>query len=235
MFFIGGLPALLAVYVRSHVRESEVWQKTKHDDWSNLGRAIVSHWKLFLYIFVMMTAMNFVSHGTQDLYPTFLKIQRGLSQQAVSYVAIVYNIGAIIGGIVMGRYSDTVGRRRSMITALLLAMVVIPLWAYSPTLPLLVAGAFMLQFMVQGAWGVVPAHINELVPDSVRGFLPGFAYQCGAAVAGTAPSIQEALAERYGYANAMAGTAVTVFALAAIIVGLGREKHAAEFGVVVAK
>jgi SHS family lactate transporter-like MFS transporter len=100
---------------------------------------------------------------------------------------------------------------------------------------MLIMGAFMLQFMVQGAWGVIPAHINELAPDSVRGFLPGFAYQCGVAVAGTAISIQEALAEHYTYANAMAGTALTVFAAAAVIVALGREKHATEFGLVPAK
>jgi SHS family lactate transporter-like MFS transporter len=232
MFFIGGLPALLAIYVRSSVKESEVWQRTKHENWSNLGRAIVANWKLFLYIFVMMTMMNFISHGTQDLFPTFLKIEKGLSPAMVSYAAIVYNAGAIIGGIVVGRYSDQAGRRRAMITALILAIVLIPAWAYAPTIPILFAGAFLMQFMVQGAWGVVPAHINELVPDSVRGFLPGFAYQCGVAVAGTAPAIQEALAEHYSYANAMAGTALTVFALGALVIALGREKHATEFGII---
>lgn len=231
MFFIGGLPALLAIYVRSHVKESEVWEKTKHENWSNLGRAILSNWKIFLYIFAMMTMISFVSHSTQDLYPTFLRVGRGLSPQTVSYIAIVYNVGAIFGGIIMGRYSDMVGRRRAMVTSLILGIVVIPMWAYAPTAPMLFMGAFMMQFMVQGAWGVVPAHINELVPDSVRGFLPGFAYQCGVAVAGTAASIQEALAERYSYSSAMAGTAVTVFAIAAVVIALGREKHAAEFGV----
>src|ERR1041385_6616418 len=119
-----------------------------------------------------------------------------------------------------------------MVTSLLLAIVAIPLWAYAPNTALLMTGAFMLQFMVQGAWGVVPVHINELAPDSVRGFLPGFAYQCGVAVAGTAPTIQEALAEHYGYPNTMAATATIVFLLAALVVWLGREKHATEFGVV---
>jgi SHS family lactate transporter-like MFS transporter len=230
MFFIGGLPALLAVYVRLGVKESEVWQQTKSESWSHLGRAIVSHWKLFLYIFAMMTMMNFVSHGTQDMYPTFLKTQRGFDDRSVSYIAIIYNIGAIIGGLVMGKYSDMVGRRRAMVTSLLLAIVAIPLWAFAPTTALLVMGAFMLQFMVQGAWGVVPAHINELAPDSVRGFLPGFAYQCGVAVAGSVAYIEAVFAARFSYASAMALTAVTVFSLAAIVVALGREKHAAEFG-----
>ncbi len=232
MFFIGGIPALVAIYVRSHVKESEVWERTKAQNWAHLGRAILANWKTFLYIFLLMTLMNLVSHGTQDLYPTFLKVERGLSQQTVSYTAIFYNIGAIIGGIVMGRYSDRVGRRRAMVTALTLAIVMIPVWAYAPTVPLLMMGAFALQFMVQGAWGVVPAHITELVPDPVRGFLPGFAYQCGAAVAGLAPSIQVALAERYSYANAMAMTALTVFVIAAVVIWFGREHHGATFGAV---
>jgi SHS family lactate transporter-like MFS transporter len=232
MFFIGGLPALLAVYVRLGVRESEVWEKTRHTEWSHLGRAIVSNWRLFLYLFVMMTMMNFVSHGTQDMYPTFLKEQRGFNERTVSYIAIIYNVGAILGGLAMGWYSDRVGRRRAMVTSLLLAMLAIPLWAYAPTTPLLVAGAFALQFMVQGAWGVVPAHINELSPDSVRGFLPGFAYQCGVAVAGTVAYIEAVFAARFSYASAMALTAATVFTLAAVVVSLGSERHAQEFGIV---
>jgi SHS family lactate transporter-like MFS transporter len=232
MFFIGGLPALLAIYVRLGVRESEVWERTKSANWGNLGRAILSHWKLFLYIFVMMTMMNFVSHGTQDFYPTFLKDHRGFTPQQASYIAIVYNLGAIVGGIVMGYYSDRVGRRRAMVTSLLLAIVVIPLWAYAPTTALLVVGAFLLQFMVQGAWGVVPAHINELAPDQVRGFLPGFAYQCGVAVAGSIVYLQAVLANRFSFAGTMALTALIVFAGAAVVVSLGRERHRQEFGVV---
>ena len=235
MFFLGGLPALVAIYIRLGVKESEVWERTKHDNWSQLGRAIVANWKTFLFIFVMMTMMNFVSHGTQDLYPLFLQIDKGLTARKVSDVAMIYNVGAILGGIALGRYSDIVGRRRAMVTALVLAVTMVPVWAYAPTVPLLMMGAFMLQFFVQGAWGVVPAHINELAPDSVRGFLPGFAYQCGVAVAGTAPTIQEALAEHYGYPNTMAATATIVFLLAALVVWLGREKHAREFGVVMAK
>ena len=231
MFFIGGVPALLAVYVRMRVKESEVWEKTRAKNWSHLGRAILAHWRIFLYIFVMIFAMSLVSHGTQDMYPTFLKQYRGFTAQQASYVGMVYNLGAIVGGIVLGRYSDLMGRRRAMVTSLLLAIVFVPLWAYVPTTAPLLFGAFMLQFMVQGAWGVVPAHITELTPDTVRGFLPGFAYQCGVAVGGWISVVQDALKDRMSYANAMALTAVAVFVLAAIIVGLGREKHAAEFGV----
>jgi MFS transporter, SHS family, lactate transporter len=231
MFFIGGLPALLSLYVRFGVRESEVWEKTRHTEWAHLGRAIFSNWRIFVFLFAMLTAMGFVSHGTQDLFPTVLKSGWGFSERHVAYIVMVSNVGAIIGGIVMGRYSDRAGRRRSMVTSLLLALVVIPLWAYAPTVGLLVAGAFLIQFLVQGAWGVIPAHINELVPDSVRGFLPGFAYQCGMAVAGLAPSIQEALAGRVGYPAAMAGTCLIAFSVSAVIVKSGREQHAAEFGI----
>jgi SHS family lactate transporter-like MFS transporter len=230
MFFIGGLPALLALFVRFRVKESEVWAKTKHESWSGLGRGIASHWRTFLYLVAMMTMMNFVSHGTQDMYPTFLGEQRGFSPKQVALIAVIYNIGAVLGGIVMGRYSDRVGRRRAMVTSLLLAVFVIPLWAYAPSTPLLVLGAFALQFCVQGAWGVVPAHLSELSPDPVRGFLPGFAYQCGVLIAGTAATIEALVAARFSYASAMALMAVTVFTLAALVVALGMERHAVEFG-----
>jgi SHS family lactate transporter-like MFS transporter len=230
MFFIGGLPALLAIYVRLGVRESEVWQKTKAKTWAHLGEAIVSHWKLFLYIFAMMTLMNAVSHGTQDYYPTFLKDFRGFTAAEVSYVAVVYNVGAILGGITVGYYSDRIGRRRAMVIALLLVIAAIPLWAYAPSTSLLVVGAFALQFMVQGAWGVVPAHINELAPDTVRGFLPGFAYQCGVAAAGSIVYLQAVVSSYFSPAATMALTAVSVVAVAAVVVGLGRERHAHAFG-----
>jgi SHS family lactate transporter-like MFS transporter len=180
----------------------------------------------------MMAAMNFVSHGTQDLFPTFLKVARGFDPKQVAYMGIVYNVGAILGGLVMGYYSDKVGRRRSMITSLLLATAVIPLWVMAPTTALLVAGAFLMQFMVQGAWGVVPVHINELAPDSVRGFLPGFAYQCGVAVAGVAPTLQEALAKHYSMASVMALSCGLAFLIAAFIIYMGHERHRTEFGVI---
>src|ERR1041385_4617203 len=175
MFFIGGIPALLALYVRSFVKESEVWERTRHTDWKAYGRGLASHLPLFFYLFVLMMMMNFVSHGTQDMYPTFLKRDWNFTPQRIAIITSIANVGAITGGILFGLYSDRMGRRRAIVTALLLAIVFIPLWAFSKTAPLLVVGAFAMQFMVQGAWGVIPVHINELAPDSVRGFLPGFA------------------------------------------------------------
>src|SRR6266404_6508264 len=230
MFFIGGLPALLAIYVRLKVKESEVWKQTRHESWGELGRSIVSHWKLFLYLVVLMMMMTFVSHGTQDMYPTLLKRQWGFSPQKVAAVTAISMFGAIAGGVVVGLISDRFGRRRSMIAALAGALAVIPLWAFSPSLVLLITGGFLMQFMVQGAWGVIPAHLSELSPDSVRGFLPGFAYQCGVLLAGSVAYIEALFAKRMSYATAMALTAVAVFIGAIIITALGREQRGIRFG-----
>jgi MFS transporter, SHS family, lactate transporter len=230
MFFIGGIPALLALYVRSFVKESEVWERTRHRDWGAYGRGLLSHLPLFFYLFVLMMMMNFVSHGTQDMYPTFLKRDWNFTPQRIAMITAIANVGAITGGILFGFYSDRVGRRRAIVSALVLAVVVIPLWAFSKTVPLLVVGGFTMQFMVQGAWGVIPAHINELAPDSVRGFLPGFAYQCGVAVAGTVAYIEAIFADHMTYATAMAFTAATVFILGAVAAWAGKEKRGVAFG-----
>jgi MFS transporter, SHS family, lactate transporter len=230
MFFIGGLPALLALFVRYRVEESEVWQRTRHKDWSSLGRGIASHWKLFLYLTLLMAGMNLVSHGTQDMYPTFLQRDWGFSPQKRAALTAFSMIGAIVGGISFGYLSDRIGRRRSIVLALILAILIIPVWASSPSLAGLVIGAFAMQFMVQGAWGVIPAHITELSPDSVRGFMPGFAYQCGVLVASSVAYLEAVLATRMTYAQSMAIVAVAVFTAAAVIAWLGRERHAVEFG-----
>jgi len=230
MFFLGGLPALLAVFVRMRVKESEVWQKTRTSDWSQLRRSILSNWKLFLYLVLLMTFMNFSSHGTQDLYPTFLQRYWHFDASKRSMISAIASIGAICGGTLFGYYSDFRGRKRAIITALLLGIAVIPLWALSPTTALLVAGAFLMQFMVQGAWGVIPAHLSELSPDSVRGFLPGFSYQCGVLISASIVYIQPLIAEHFSYANTMALSAGVVFLGGAIVTAAGRERHGQIFG-----
>lgn len=230
MFFIGGLPALLGLYVRFHVKESAVWEQQQKRSWANLGREIASHWKLFLYLTVLMMMMNFTSHGTQDMYPTFLQRHWGMGSTQRAGITAISMVGAILGGLVFGFFSDRFGRRRAMIVALLSAILMIPLWAYAPSIPLLVTGAFLIQFMVQGAWGIIPAHLSELSPDSVRGFLPGFAYQCGVLLAGSVGYVEALLAQKISYANAMAITAVVVFSLAALVAALGREKAGIHFG-----
>jgi SHS family lactate transporter-like MFS transporter len=230
LFFIGGLPALLALFVRFKVKESEVWKKTKHESWGQLGRSIAANWKLFIYLTILMMMMNFVSHGTQDMYPTFLERHWGFSPRDRVLITGLSMVGAIIGGVVFGFISDRWGRKRSMILALICAIAVVPLWAFAPSLALLILGAFLLQFMVQGAWGIIPAHLSELSPDSVRGFLPGFAYQCGVLLAGSVAYIEALFAERMSYGAAMSLTAVTVFAGAIVAVAAGREKRGIRFG-----
>ena len=207
LFFVGGLPALLALYVRFHVKESEVWEKTKTKDWGQLGRAITANWKLFLYICVLMMGMNLASHGTQDMFPTFLQRQWHFGPAQKSTVTAISAFGAVVGGTLFGLLSDRMGRRRSMVIALVLALFLIPLWAYAPSVPLLVLGAFLMQFMVQGAWGVIPAHLSELSPDAVRGFLPGFGYQIGVLLASSVAYIEALFARHTSYSNAMAATA----------------------------
>ena len=230
LFFIGGLPALLALFVRARVKESDVWRESRQETWRGLGRAIASNWKLFLYLVLLMAMMNLVSHGTQDMYPTFLQRDWGFSPTRRAALTAFSMVGALSGGVVCGLYSDRLGRRRTIVLALVGALVVIPLWAFAPSLPLLVAGAFVMQFFVQGAWGVIPAHITELSPDSVRGFLPGFAYQCGVALASSIPHLQALFAAGASYASAMARSAAVVFALGAIVAGLGRERRGVAFG-----
>jgi MFS transporter, SHS family, lactate transporter len=234
MFFLGGLPALLAIFVRVRVKESEVWEKTRTADWGQLRRSILSNWKLFFYLMLLMTFMNFTSHGTQDLYPTFLQRYWHFDASKRSIISAIASVGAICGGTFFGWYSDVRGRRRSIVTALLLAIVLIPLWALSPNTALLVAGAFLMQFMVQGAWGVIPAHLSELSPDSVRGFLPGFAYQCGVLISASIVYIQALFAEHFSYATTMALSAAVVILGGAIVAGMGRERHRLVFGSVAA-
>ncbi len=230
MFFIGGLPALLGLFVRYRVKESEVWQKTRQSSWGNLGSEIVSHWKLFLYLTVLMTMMSSTSHGTQDMFPTFLQRQWGIGPTERALISGISMVGAILGGLLVGFLSDHFGRRRSMVAALVGAVALVPLWAYAPTVTWLIVGAFLIQFLIQGAFGVIPAHLSELSPDSVRGFLPGFAYQCGVLLAGSVVYLEAILAQHTSYANAMAFTAFIVLTLAAVVVALGREKRGIEFG-----
>jgi SHS family lactate transporter-like MFS transporter len=230
MFFLGGLPALLALFVRFHVKESEVWEKSRKENWGQLGRSIAGHWKLFLYLTALMTMMSFSSHGTQDMYPTFLQRQWGFDPRKRSVITAISMVGAIIGGTLMGLVSDRIGRKRALILSLLCAMATIPLWAWAPNVGLLIAGAFIMQFFVQGAWGIIPAHLTELSPDDIRGFLPGFAYQCGVLMSASVAYIEAVTAARFTYSIAMAITAVVVFTGAAVAMALGPEKKGIHFG-----
>ena len=230
LFFIGGLPALLAIFVRARVTESEVWLKTRERTWTGLGRTLWAQFPLFCYLTLLMALMNMASHGTQDLYPTFLQRAWNFGPGTRSALTAFSMVGALIGGVVFGHWSQRFGRRRTIIVALLAAVLVVPLWAYAPSLALLSAGAFLMQFFVQGAWGVIPAHITELAPDQVRGALPGFAYQCGALIAGLLPLAENATAGHLGYPAAMSLAAASAFVVCALVAALGRERRGVVYG-----
>jgi len=231
LFFIGGLPALLTLFVRAKVKEPEAWHRSRVD-WQTYTRAIVLNWSRFLYLVLLMGMMNFISHGTQDMYPTFLQQQHGFAPQRTADFTVFSMFGAICGGLAFGYFSDHKGRRRAMITAILLAAAVIPLWVFAPNLPLILLGGFLMQFMVQGAWGVIPAHINELSPDQLRGFFPGLAYQFGVLIASGSAYFEARMAHSmtFTYAQAMGLFAATVLLLGALVVRLGPEEHRVEFG-----
>jgi len=228
MFFIGGLPALLTLFIRSKVKEPEAWKRSR-TDWNTYWRSILSHWKMFLYLVLLMTMMNFAGHGTQDLYPRFLQ-RRGFGTGGVAIISMIGAMGAVCGGVFFGFFSDRLGRRRAMVTALLLAFLLIPLWILAPTAGLLVLGAFLIQFMVQGAFGVVPSHINELSPDQGRGFFPGFAFQIGVLCASSIAYVEALLGERFSYEKSMGILAAIVFLAAVVVIALGPEAKGIAFG-----
>ena len=230
LFFLGSLPAVLLIWlIRFKVKESEVWQKSKSRSWGEQWREMLSHWRLFLYLLAFMTMMLFASHGTQDMYPTFLQRQWHFSPMRRSAITAFSGVGAIIGGIIVGHLSDKWGRRRAIITAFVVAIAMIPVWAFAPNQGLLVVGAFLMQFCVQGAWGVIPAHLAELSPNSVRAFLPGFAYQSAGVLASSVVYIEAVYAQKTSYGTAMALTAASVFILASIMAALGRERRGHTF------
>lgn len=229
MFWAGGVPALLAFYIRFKVRESEAWKQHRAPTLGAIVKTAGGHWKIFCYLVLLMTLMMFLSHGTQDLYPDFLKSERGFAPATVSYMAILYNIGAVLGAIVFGHVSENIGRRKSMIAALVLSLAMIPTWAFGGSLGLLALGAFMMQVGVQGAWGIIPAHLNELAPDAVRGLMPGFAYQLGILFAAPTNTLEYALRDHLGYAWALAAFEITNIALLITVVALGSEKKGKSF------
>jgi SHS family lactate transporter-like MFS transporter len=233
MFMVGIIPALLVLYIRRNVPESPSWSKQAAIERGSTLTVLKSHWRLGIYAVVLMTAFNFFSHGTQDLYPTFLQVEHGLSPHAVGIVAVIYNIGAICGGILFGTLSERFGRRRCIVISALLCLPVIPLWAFSESAALLAVGAFLMQFFVQGAWGVVPVHLNELSPETARGTFPGFVYQLGNLLASVNATLQAAIATHFGgnYGLALALVAGTVAVIIALLTAVGTEAK----GVVFAK
>ena len=239
LFVAGALPAILVIYIRAHVPESPVWERhrsRKQGTPFSVTQFVKQHGKLFIYAVLLMTAFNYMSHGTQDLYATFLEKQRGFGVSQKSIITIVYAIGAICGGTVIGFMSQRWGRRRSIILSAVCGMLLIPIWIFAPATGLLVLGGFLMQFMVQGAWGVVPVHLNELSPPDFRGTFPGLAYQLGNCAAAFAAQQQAWLAEHFrtadgnpNYALTMALVESVVFLAIIILAAIGREERGKEF------
>jgi SHS family lactate transporter-like MFS transporter len=235
MFVIGALPAFLVIYIRTKVDESPAWlegrERAKHKTKSHIGRDLLTFAGSFLFLIVLMFAFNSFSHGTQDLYPTFLQKNHGFTPKTVGLIAIVYNIGALLGGVTFGAWSEKIGRRKAIVIAALCAIPCIPLWAYANSVALLALGGFLMLFMVQGAWGVVPAHLNELSPPAVRGTFPGLAYQLGNLLSSRNSVIQAKLAEeRYGgsFAPVLTWTVMIIASLVAVVTWFGGEKKGAD-------
>ncbi len=229
MFWIGALPALLALYIRTKVPESEAWKQHRAASTGEVLRAVAGQWPRFLYLVLLMTFMMFLSHGTQDLYPDFLGEVHKISAIGRANIAMIYNVGAVVGAVLFGLLSQAAGRRKGMLAALALSLLVIPIWAFSGSLTMLVVGAFVMQMGVQGTWGVIPVHLNELSADAARGLMPGLAYQLGILFASPTNSIEFGLHHKFGYQWALAGfEIVTIVALAVLLIS-GTEAHSREF------
>jgi MFS transporter, SHS family, lactate transporter len=228
MFFLGGAPMLLSLFILTKVKESEAWHEHK-TDWTTYRRSILQHWPRFLYLVALMAMMNFISHGTQDLYPTFLQTQRHYSAGDTANLTMLANVGAVLGGLIFGYYSDRAGRKKAMVIAAFGALVVVPLWILAPSTALIAVGVFLMQFFVQGAWGVIPAHINELSPGHLRGFFPGFAYQLGVLVASSITYVEAVLGEHFTYAQSMGFLAAMVMVGGIIVISVGPEARGVSF------
>jgi MFS transporter, SHS family, lactate transporter len=233
MFMLGVLPALLIFFIRREVPESPAWlagQAQKIAEGPHpLWVAIKQRWPLFIYAIVFMAAFNYMSHGTQDLYPTFLTLQHGFTPALVGSLTAIMNVGAIAGGVLFGWLSQRWGRRNMILVCAVLGLAIIPLWAFSQTAVLLGIGGFLMQIAVQGAWGIIPAHLNEISPDEVRGTFPGFTYQIGNLISANALQLESAFAaNKYplpsghpDYAKAMAVVAGVVFISIIVFTALG--------------
>ncbi|WP_232525000.1 MFS transporter [Nocardioides mangrovicus] len=239
LFALSIVPALISLLIRTRVGESEVWQASKDEMkvTQTSVRDVLLQPKVlrrFGYLIVLMTAFNWMSHGTQDVYPTFLKATdqggAGLAEHTALIIAIIYNVGAIVGGLTFGTLSERFGRRYTIAFCALLGLPIVPLFAYSTAAAMLCLGSFLMQLVVQGAWGVIPAHLTEMSPDSIRGFYPGVTYQLGNLLAALNLPIQEHLAASHGYPFALTVTIIPVLIVVAVLVLVGQEAKGVEFG-----
>ena len=240
LFMIGALPALLAFYLNYKVEESPAWLAAHRGHGSSAAaqvlprvelKVLFGYLPIFLFLILLMSAFTSFSHGTQDLYPTFLQHDMHQSPSHTGLIAAFGNIGALLGGVCCGALSEKLGRRRTIVLVSLLAIPMVPLWAWSHSAVMLAAGGFLIQFMVQGAWGIIPAHLNELSPAPVRAVLPGFAYQLGNLLSSRNQIFQQTYADHHnaGALNvALSGTVVVVAIVVAGVTALGPEAKGAD-------
>ncbi len=240
LFTLGVIPSFLILFIRMHVKESPTWEAQQGQAKVKIKplAAIAQHWKRAIYVVILMAAFNFFSHGTQDTYATFLQKQHGFTPQMTGMLTAVMNVGAIIGGTMFGAWSEKIGRRRAIIIAALFALPILPLWAYSTTPLLLGIGGFCMQISVQGSWGIVPVHLNELSPEGARGVFPGAAYQFGNLLAAVNAYWQGSIAEAHktaagkdDYALALALVAGISAVVIALWTWFGPEARGKVFGV----
>ncbi|MCC8391192.1 MFS transporter [Paraburkholderia sp. MMS20-SJTR3] len=227
MFFVGVLPALLVLYIRAHVPESPAFRTLEKRARPGLVATLKQNVGLSIYAIILMTAFNFFSHGSQDLYPTFLRVQHQFDAHTVSWITITLNVGAICGGLFFGWASEKIGRKRAIFISALIALPVLPLWAFSSTPALLALGAFLMQISVQGAWGVIPVHLNEISPDEIRATFPGLVYQLGNLIASVNGPLQSKIAEMHGnnYALVMAIVIGIVAIVICALIPFSRERR----------
>jgi SHS family lactate transporter-like MFS transporter len=231
LFAFSLLPAMISLTLRTRLKESEVWEKVKLT--SRKPSEVMRHpavLRRFVYLILLMTAFNWMSHGTQDIYPTFLKEGLHFSSNTALTVAIIYNIGALIGGSIVGTASQHIGRRRAIVFAAALALPIVPLFTYSTQLGFIILGSFLIQMCVQGAWGVIPVHLSELSPDEIRGFYPGVTYQLGNLLAAFNLPIQQHLAATHSYSFALTVTVVPVLLAVIALTLMGAEAKGVRFG-----
>ncbi|HTT43287.1 MAG TPA: MFS transporter [Steroidobacteraceae bacterium] len=236
MFIISSASALLVLYIRVHVEESPAWlagSAPQRASPAAVWRAVRSYFPTLCYLVLLMACFNAFSHGSQDMYPTFLQEQHGYATGLTATLTTVMNLGALAGGICFGALSERLGRKRAIMLAAALAVPMIPIWAHSQTALLLAIGGFLMQFMVQGAWGIVPAHLNELSPPPVRAILPGFAYQLGNLAMAYMGPFQAGMAKAHGgnYATVMSWTIAVVAAALILVTGVGPEARSTELKV----
>jgi SHS family lactate transporter-like MFS transporter len=227
MFVLGVVPAALVFFIRMGIEESPAWRLRQAAPQAGVLAVIAREWKLAVYAIILMTAFNFFSHGSQDAYPNFLKEQHHFDTHLTALLTAIGNVGAICGGLFFGALSERVGRRRSIVIAALLALPALPFWAFASTPLILGAGAFAMQIAVQGAWGVIPAHLNELSPPEIRATFPGVVYQLGNLLAAVNLNLQVMIADAHGnnYGLAMAIVVGCVALVISAMVMFGPEKR----------